>query len=114
MTVTQCDEKIKELATKLLDPNELSKREANAIAQSIQAYKTCKSFLATNPSAQYINTEINRLEGFINQKLEVFDSMYDKQKTPQPIYKKLRDAYEKKWRIPHQREQIHWMRLMLK
>jgi hypothetical protein len=112
-TVSYCDEKIKELAYKLIDLKEVSKKEATIVVKSIEAYKTCRAFLLTNPSEEYITGEITKLEAFINDKLELFDSIHDKSKMAPPVYSKLRGAFEKRWSIPHKREQIHWMRLLI-
>jgi ASC-1-like (ASCH) protein len=112
------DDKIMNLAQKLSNISNngqlpLTGKEAKAVIKELEAYKMCRDYLKSNPSEEFIKSEIARLEAFNNQKLEVFDNMYDKSKIAQPLYTKLRGDYEKKWQIPKNRNQLHWLRLLL-
>jgi hypothetical protein len=112
-TVDFFETKLREDLNDLADPSKYTKREATIILNRIEGYKICKVYLQTNPSEDFIKSEISRLEAYVNEKLLDFDSKHDKSKIPQKLYTTLRNSYEKKWDIKHKQNQLHWLRLLL-
>lgn len=111
------DDHITSSASELIDekgqPQELTKFQVNAIKARIEFFKTCRNYILSNPSEEFIKSEIARLEAFINAKLVEFSDGVDTSRMNVKAASDLRKKHEDKYEIPHKRKQLKALRFLL-
>lgn len=113
-TIKYFDDKIVELATKLTtDITKMKKAEAKYTYEQIAAYKLCKTYLQSNPDEAFVQSQLDGLVKFVDEKMKEFDDSKDWSQVPKPVESEQRKAWVKKWDIEHKKYQIRWLRFLL-
>lgn len=110
-TIKQVNEEIKEIENRL-NTEELKKSVSTKLRKRITHLRKCKMYIETNPSTQYMNDEIKKIETKISLRLACFilegvDAM------PKSLVNKLKREFEKEYDIPKLREQVKTIRYIL-
>jgi hypothetical protein len=87
------------------------------LRKRIPFLNTCIMYVETNPSRDFIKKQLDDCEAKINLRMAQFPlDEYMSMEPPmdKPSVRKLRTAHEKKYEIPHLRDQVRALRFLLK
>ncbi len=83
------------------------------LRKRIPFLKTCIAYVETNPSQTFMKSEVEKVENKIRLRMAQF-SLDDYQELDKKTVTKLRKEHEKKYEIPHLREQLKTLKFLLK
>lgn len=91
------------------------KAHEKRLRKKIPFLKTCIMYLESSPTEAFVKKELDRIETKINLRMSQFPlDQYQKSDMPLTEVNKLKKAHEKKYEIPHLREQVRTLRFLLK
>lgn len=102
-----------EKLNRIAQPHKLTKMEARVLAKEIEQFKMCKTLLSTNPSEQFIRSQLDKTVKFVDEKMKEFYESHDWSTIPKKVESEMRSRYMKKWDIAHKKDQIRFMRFLL-
>src|SRR5688572_10103214 len=92
---------------------ELKRGEENKLRKRLPFLKTCIMYLEEKPNPAYMKDEIKKIQTKIDLRMNEFplDDYFELDKK---TVAKLRRDHEKKFQIPHLREQVKTLKFLLK
>lgn len=91
----------------------MKKSAATKLRKKIPFFKMCIMYVESNPSEQFVKKEIDRVETKINLRMAQF-VLDEYKELDKKTVAKLKREHEKKYEIPHLREQVRTLRFLLK
>lgn len=91
----------------------MKKSAATKLRKKIPFLKTCIMYVESGPSEQFVKKEIERIETKINLRMGLF-ILDDYKEVDKKTVSKFKREHEKKYEIPHLREQVRTLRFLLK
>ena len=111
-TIQELNEEIKNITYEIQN-EEMKPSVEKRLRKRIPYLKTCIRYLEENPNAAYMRSEIEKIQTKINLRMNEFplDSYEDMDKK---TVAKLRRDHEKKYQVPHLKEQVKTLKFLLK
>lgn len=89
------------------------KSEETKLRKRIPFLRLCIMYIEENPDHQYLRQEISKIETKITLRMNQF-VLDDYKEVDKKTVNKLKKDHEKKYEIPHLREQVRTLRFLLK
>lgn len=113
-TVKELTEEIADIKYKIQN-EEMRPSAEKRLRKRIPFLNTCIAYIETNPSRDFIKKQLGDCENKINLRMNQFPlDEYQSNGLTKPTVLKLKREHEKKYEIPHLREQVKALRFLLK
>lgn len=96
-----------------LKNDEMKPAAEKRLRKRIPFLKTCIAYLESKPSEIFVTEEVAKVELKINRRMELF-VLDDYQALDKKTVNRMKKTYEKKYEVPHLREQVRTLRFLLK
>lgn len=111
-TIPELKAEVKDIEYKI-HHEEMKPAAQKRLRKRIPFLKTCIMYLEEKPDHQYMRSEIQKIETKITLRMNQF-VLDDYKEVDKQTVNKLKKAHEKKYEIPHLREQVRTLRFLLK
>jgi len=115
-TVQELKSEISDIKYKI-ENEDMKPATERRLRKRIPFLKTCIMYVESNPSRDFIKKQMEDCENKIDLRMRSFplDEYMAMEKPPdKPTIRKLKMAHEKKYEIPHLRDQVRALRFLLK
>lgn len=118
-SIKELQEELTEVRRKLNNKHkeEIKPSQEKKLRKLIPFLNHCIQYIETNPSRDFVKKQLGDCETKISLRMNQFPlDEYMAQDPPmdKPTVRKLRTAHEKKYEIPHLRDQVRALRFLLK
>lgn len=98
-----------------LENDKMKKAAQTRMRKRLPFLKLCIMYLESNPDHKYMRAEIEKVETKINLRMIQFPlDQYQTDGVDKKTVNRLKKAHEKKYEVPHLREQVRTLRFLLK
>lgn len=111
-TIPELQKELKDVEYSIQN-DEMKPAAERKLRKRIPFLRTCIKYIETNPSQSFMKSEIEKVENKINLRMGQF-CLDDYQDLDKKTVNKLRKQHEKKYEVPHLREQVRTLRFLLK
>lgn len=116
-TAKELEVELSEVKQQIIEWDKTHDKPNRKLRKRIPFLKLCIMYMEENPSKEFMKSEIEKVENKINLRMVAFPLDEYMAKDPpmeEPTIRKLRMAHEKKYEVPHLREQARTLRFLLK
>jgi hypothetical protein len=112
ITIKSLKSEISAISDEIKNTSEMKKATENKLRKKISFLLQCISYIETNPSTEFIKSESDRLENFINSKMKEFNvNKYSMMSSKD--FNSIKKEFEKMYDIPKKRTQLKALKFLL-
>lgn len=115
-TVKELKDEIADIKYKIQN-QEMKAAVEKRLRKRIPFLSTCIAYVESEPSRDFVKKQLGDCENKISLRMRLFpldQYMAEDSKVDKPTIRKLKMAHEKKYEIPHLRDQVRALRFLLK